>query len=131
MSTDTRASSPSSEGPELSPSSGDFPLELTDAAIGKIRGYAEGNAEFQGKSFRVFIEGGGCAGFRYAFVFDDPQENDFRCQVKGVEVAIDPLSMNYLRGATVDYVDSLNGAGFAVNNPNASSSCGCGHSFQA
>ena len=130
MSRKTRASSPSSEGSELSPSTSDFPLELTDVAVGKIRSYAEGNAEFEGKAFRVFIEGGGCAGFRYAFVFDDPREDDFLCQIRGVDVAIDPLSMNYLRGATVDYVDSLDGAGFTVNNPNASSSCGCGHSFQ-
>ncbi|MDQ7008209.1 MAG: iron-sulfur cluster insertion protein ErpA [Acidobacteriota bacterium] len=115
----------------MSATTNEFPVQLTEVAAGKIRTYANGNEEFSGKAFRVFVEGGGCAGFRYAFVFDEPQENDFRGEVHGVKVAVDPLSMNYLRGATVDYVESLSGSGFTVQNPNASSSCGCGHSFQA
>lgn len=108
----------------------DFPMNISPLALEKIKTYAETTPEYQGKAFRVFIEGGGCAGFRYSFVFDDPQEDDIRTCVKGVNVAIDPLSMQYLQGATVDYVDSMTGAGFTVHNPNASSSCGCGHSFQ-
>ena len=107
-----------------------FPVDLTENALSKIRTYAESNEEFREKAFRVFVEGGGCAGFRYAFVFDDRQDGDFTGDVGGVDVAIDPLSMNYLRGATVDYVESMQGSGFTVKNPNASSSCGCGHSFQ-
>ena len=116
--------------PEASGNEQQFPLSISDLALEKIRAYAESTPEFNGKAFRVFIEGGGCAGFRYSFVFDDPQEDDLRTQLSGVDVAIDPLSMQYLQGATVDYVDSMTGAGFTVHNPNASSSCGCGHSFQ-
>ncbi len=108
-----------------------FPMAISPSALEKIRAFADGNEEFAGKSFRVFVEGGGCAGFRYAFVFDTPQEDDFRGNVGGVDITIDALSMNYLRGATVDYVESMQGAGFTVVNPNAKSSCGCGHSFQA
>ncbi|MBP7148941.1 MAG: iron-sulfur cluster insertion protein ErpA [Acidobacteria bacterium] len=105
------------------------PLTITGAAVTKLKGYAAENAEFQGKHFRIFIEGGGCAGFRYGFGFDDSQETDFQFEVEGLRVAIDPLSMQYLRGATVDFVDDLRGSGFVVNNPNAQTSCGCGHSF--
>ena len=116
--------------PEASGNEQQFPLAISDLALEKIRAYGESTPEFKGKAFRVFIEGGGCAGFRYSFVFDDPQDDDLRTRLSGVDVAIDPLSMQYLQGATVDYVDSMTGAGFTVHNPNASSSCGCGHSFQ-
>ncbi|NJN64536.1 MAG: iron-sulfur cluster insertion protein ErpA [Acidobacteria bacterium] len=104
-------------------------MTITDAAIRKVAGFAEGNDEFQGKAFRVFVEGGGCSGFRYAFVFDDKNEQDWVWSQGGVEIAIDPISMQYLKGATVDFVDDLRGSGFVVNNPNASGSCGCGSSF--
>lgn len=106
-------------------------MTITDAAINKVREFAEGNEEFQGKAFRVFVEGGGCSGFRYAFVFDDRSENDTTWVQGGVEVAIDPISMQYLRGATVDFVEDLRGSGFVVNNPNARGTCGCGSSFNA
>ncbi len=105
------------------------PLDITLAAIERLRKYAAENPEFEGKAFRVFIEGGGCSGLRYGFVFDDPGEDDFRWDVHGQAIAIDPVSMNYLRGAKVDYVADLRGEGFVVDNPNAKTSCGCGHSF--
>ena len=104
-------------------------LTITEAALAKVREFAESNAEFQGKAFRVFVEGGGCSGFRYAFVFDDRGEDDTTWVEQGVEIAIDPISMQYLRGATVDFVEDLRGSGFVVNNPNARGTCGCGSSF--
>lgn len=104
-------------------------VTITPAAIGRLRKYAAENTEFEGKAFRVFIEGGGCSGMRYGFMFDDASENDERWDVEGQAIVIDSISMNYLRGATVDYVSDLRGEGFVVNNPNAKTSCGCGHSF--
>lgn len=119
---------PGTDG-QAAPAPAQVPLVITPAAIAKLKSYAAENEEFQGKSFRVYVEGGGCAGFRYGFGFDDPQENDFALQMEGLPVAIDPLSMQYLYGATVDFVDTLQGSGFVVQNPNAKTSCGCGHSF--
>lgn len=106
-------------------------MEVTGAAVGRLRKYAAENPEFQGKHFRVFIEGGGCSGMRYGFVFDDSAEDDFCWLVDGQPIAVDPLSAQYLRGAKVDYVSDLRGEGFVVDNPNAKTSCGCGHSFGA
>jgi iron-sulfur cluster insertion protein len=102
---------------------------LTPAAVDKLKSYMTENAEFNGKHFRIFIEGGGCSGFRYGFGFDDPGEDDWSFDSNGMSVAVDPMSMQYLQGATVDFVDDLNGSGFIVKNPNAKTSCGCGHSF--
>ncbi len=106
-------------------------MEVTAAAITLLRNYAAENPEFQGKHFRVFIEGGGCSGMRYGFVFDDSAADDFRWEVEGQPIAVDPLSAQYLRGAKVDYVSDLRGEGFLVDNPNAKTSCGCGHSCGA
>ncbi len=107
----------------------EFPVEISANAIKKVKMYAAGNPEFQGKAFRVFIKDGGCAGFRYTFVFDDANPQDQRTSIDGVDVVIDPQSLGYLRGSTVDYVETLEGAGFTVNNPNAQKTCGCGSSF--
>ncbi len=106
-------------------------MEVTAAAITRLRNYAAENPEFQGKHVRVFIEGGGCSGMRYGFVFDDSAADDFCWEVDGQPIAVDPLSAQYLRGAKVDYVSDLRGEGFLVDNPNAKTSCGCGHSFGA
>ena len=106
-------------------------MDISPAALGRLKKYAGENPEFAGKHFRVFIEGGGCSGMRYGFVFDDATADDFCWVADGQPVAIDPLSAQYLRGATVDYVSDLRGEGFVVNNPNAKTSCGCGHSFGA
>ncbi len=111
------------------PAAGTEMVVLTEAAVKKLLGYQAENAEFQGKSFRIFIEGGGCSGFRYGFGFDDPSEDDWTFEAGGLNVTVDPMSMQYLRGATVDFVDDLSGSGFLVKNPNAKTSCGCGHSF--
>ncbi|TML17425.1 MAG: iron-sulfur cluster insertion protein ErpA, partial [Actinobacteria bacterium] len=80
---------------------------------------------------RVAIQGGGCSGFQYGLGFDrGAAEGDYEFEMHGVQVVVDPFSAPYLKGAEIDYLDSIQAAGFAINNPNASSSCGCGHSFQ-
>ena len=104
-------------------------MTVTEAAAAKIK---ELMAEETDVSvLRVAIQGGGCSGFQYGLGFDTgAAEGDLELEQHGVTVVIDPFSAPYLQGAEVDYVDSIQAAGFAVNNPNAVSSCGCGHSFQ-
>jgi iron-sulfur cluster insertion protein len=105
-------------------------LTVTAAAIKKLRAFQAENAEFAGQSFRVYVQGGGCSGFSYGFAFDQPTADDFIWNADGFPIACDPLSAQYLRGATVDYVEDLQSSGFVVKNPNARGSCGCGSSFQ-
>jgi len=105
------------------------PLEFTPAAAAKARELIteEGNP---GLKLRVYIQGGGCSGFQYGFEFDEQQsEEDLQLNTDGVALLVDPLSLQYLMGATVDYVESLHGAQFTIHNPNAKSTCGCGSSF--
>ncbi len=79
---------------------------------------------------RIYIQGGGCSGFQYGFKFDEESiDGDIEVVTDNVSLLIDPMSMQYLEGAEVDYVESLQGAQFVVNNPNASTTCGCGSSF--
>jgi iron-sulfur cluster insertion protein len=81
---------------------------------------------------RVFVQGGGCSGFQYGFEFDEQQgEDDLAVQTDGVTLLVDPLSLQYLMGAEVDYTESLHGAQFVIRNPNAKTTCGCGSSFSA
>ena len=79
---------------------------------------------------RIFVAGGGCSGLQYGMTLDEEQEGDTSVQMEGFKVLVDEMSYGYISGSEVDYVDSLMGAGFTVNNPNAVSSCGCGHSFK-
>ena len=80
---------------------------------------------------RVAIEGGGCSGFQYGLGFDrSAQEGDHAFECEGVQVVVDPFSAPYLSGAIVDYLETIQESGFKIDNPNAVSSCGCGHSFQ-
>ena len=104
-------------------------LSLTEAAATKIKQLL---AEESGvEVLRVAIQGGGCSGFQYGLGFDSgAAEGDIELEQHGVSIVVDPFSAPYLRGAEVDYVDTIQAAGFAINNPNAVSSCGCGHSFQ-
>jgi iron-sulfur cluster assembly accessory protein len=105
------------------------PLSLTESAAAKIKQLLEGEPDVG--VLRIAIEGGGCSGFQYGLGFDTAAaEGDLQFEQHGVTVVVDPFSAPYLQGAEVDYVDSIEAAGFAVNNPNAVSSCGCGHSFQ-
>jgi iron-sulfur cluster insertion protein len=107
----------------------DAPLVFTDAAAGKVRELIaeEGNP---GLKLRVYISGGGCSGFQYGFTFDEARaEDDFAVDNAGVILLVDPLSLQYLAGAEIDYSESLTGAQFVIRNPNAKTTCGCGSSF--
>jgi iron-sulfur cluster insertion protein len=80
--------------------------------------------------FRVFVQGGGCSGMQYGFTFDEEQnEDDFDFQYEDLTVLVDSMSMEYLRGASIDYREDAMGASFVIENPNAQTSCGCGSSF--
>jgi iron-sulfur cluster assembly accessory protein len=79
---------------------------------------------------RIFVAGGGCSGLQYGMTLDEEQEGDTLIPQGDFKVFVDEMSLEYIKGSQVDYVDSLMGAGFTVNNPNAVSSCGCGHSFR-
>ncbi|WP_064747270.1 iron-sulfur cluster insertion protein ErpA [Lysobacter antibioticus] len=105
------------------------PLQFTSAAANKVRELIaeEGNDALK---LRVYIQGGGCSGFQYGFEFDEQQgEDDLAVQTDGVTLLVDPLSLQYLMGAEVDYTESLHGSQFVIRNPNAKTTCGCGSSF--
>ena len=107
------------------------PLLFTPAAAAKVGELIreEGNGALK---LRVYISGGGCSGFQYGFEFDEEQaEDDVAVQRDGVTLLVDPLSLQYLHGAEVDYTESLSGAQFVIRNPNAKTTCGCGSSFSA
>jgi iron-sulfur cluster assembly protein/iron-sulfur cluster insertion protein len=87
--------------------------------------------ENAGKNFRIYVEQGGCSGMQYGMVFDEKRDEDFFSTENGVNVLVDPISANYLRGTLVDFSDELVGGGFKISNPNAKQSCGCGKSFEA
>ena len=104
-------------------------LVITDSAARKVRSLVEEEANPDLK-LRVFVTGGGCSGFQYGFTFDEfAAEDDTLVEKDGINVLIDPLSLEYLMGAQVDYEEGLAGSKFVVSNPNASSTCGCGSSF--
>lgn len=87
--------------------------------------------ENAGKHFRVYVEQGGCSGMQYGMVFDEKRAGDLAAEQHGVEVLVDPISAQYLRGTVVDFSDALTAGGFKITNPNAKESCGCGKSFAA
>ena len=104
-------------------------VSLTPAAAAKIRDLMA--TEEDVSVLRVAIEGGGCSGFQYGLGFDrGAQEGDHEFECEGVSVVVDPFSAPYLFGAQVDYLETIQESGFKIENPNAVSSCGCGHSFQ-
>jgi iron-sulfur cluster assembly accessory protein len=105
-------------------------LVLSPMAATKIKAIlTERNLPDHG--LRVFVSGGGCSGMQYGMAIEgNPREFDTTVELDGVKVYIDPTSVMYLNGATVDYVDNLMGGGFRIENPNAVSTCGCGHSFR-
>ena len=104
-------------------------VSLTPAAAEKIRGLMA--TETDVSVLRVAIEGGGCSGFQYGLGFDRGSvEGDLEFVCEGVTVVVDPFSAPYLSGARVDYLETIQESGFKIENPNAVSSCGCGHSFQ-
>ena len=106
-------------------------VSLTQSAAEHVRSMQAEQAENSGKILRVYVEGGGCSGMQYGMVFDEKRENDLTAEYFGVSVLVDAVSADYLRGAVIDYSDSLTGGGFKITNPKAKSSCGCGKSFEA
>ena len=107
------------------------PLNFTDAAAHKVGQLIEqeGNSALK---LRVYVQGGGCSGFQYGFTFDEEvQEGDTEIEKAGVTLLVDPMSVQYLMGAEIDYQESVEGAQFVIKNPNATSTCGCGSSFSA
>jgi len=105
-------------------------ITLTDKAAGKIGELLGGQDDAEGQALRVAVRGGGCSGFQYALAFDRAKDDDHVFEVDGVAVVVDKVSMQFVFGSEVDYVEGLQGAGFQVNNPNVVAACGCGSSFQ-
>ena len=105
-------------------------VSLTEGAAIKIRQLMAEEPEGETGVLRIAVQGGGCSGFEYALGFDQAaQEGDHQLVSHGIEIAVDPFSAPYLTGTQIDFVDGLQG-GFAINNPNVTAACGCGHSFQ-
>ncbi len=105
------------------------PIVFTDAAANKVSELIqeEDNPELK---LRVFISGGGCSGFQYGFTFDENiEDGDSQVTNQGVTLIVDPMSVQYLMGAEIDYKEDLQGAQFIIRNPNAATTCGCGSSF--
>ena len=116
-----------SAGQTMAPS----PVVFTDAAATKV-GELIREEQNPDLKLRVFISGGGCSGFQYGFTFDENiEDGDSEVVNQGVTLVIDPMSVQYLMGAEIDYKEDLQGAQFIIRNPNASTTCGCGQSFSA
>jgi iron-sulfur cluster assembly accessory protein len=106
-------------------------INLTASAADAVRELLT-KRDLDGYALRVFISGGGCSGFQYGMALDDNiRESDHVVESNGIKVLVDEVSINYLHGSTVDYVEDLMGGGFKIENPNALSSCGCGQSFRS
>lgn len=103
-----------------------LPPKVTPRAFARL---AEIGADAQGQALRIAVEGGGCSGFQYDIRLDQPAEDDLVLESLGQKVVVDSVSLPFLAGATIDFSEELIGARFVIDNPNASSSCGCGTSF--
>jgi len=107
-----------------------LPLQFTDAAAKKKVKNLISDEENPALKLRVYITGGGCSGFQYGFTFDDQMnDGDMTIEKQGVALVVDPMSLQYLVGGSVDYTEGLEGSRFIVTNPNAKTTCGCGSSF--
>jgi iron-sulfur cluster assembly protein len=105
-------------------------ISLTPSAASAVSDLLS-KRNLEGYALRVFISGGGCSGFQYGMALEgNVRENDLVFEEHGVKIVVDEVSISYLQGATVDYVDEVMGSGFKIENPNAVSSCGCGSSFR-
>ena len=101
-------------------------LIFTDAAANKVKDLIE-EEKNDSLKLRVFVSGGGCSGFQYGFTFDENiQDGDTQIEKNGVTLLVDPMSFQYLSGAEIDYKEDLEGSQFVINNPNATTTCGCG-----
>jgi iron-sulfur cluster assembly accessory protein len=105
-------------------------VSLTESAANQVKAMLAKEPDSAGKGLRVYVENGGCSGMQYGMVFDEQREGDLVGEEHGVAVVVDPFSAKYIRGAVVDYSDSLTSGGFKIGNPNARQSCGCGKSFE-
>jgi iron-sulfur cluster assembly protein len=116
---------------QTEPIATDVPLvSLTERATDKLREIIA-KQDRQGLALRVYVTPGGCSGFSYGMTFaDGTEEDDAIVDTQGVRVVVDPMSAMYIKGSEIDFVDALMGGGFALRNPNAVSSCGCGQSFR-
>lgn len=103
-------------------------ITLTARAAKQIR-TMQGELPVAGRPLRVLVESGGCSGFQYGMSFDEPKPDDSRFESEGVALLVDPTSLAYLQGSSIDFDDGLHGKGFEIRNPNAESTCGCGKSF--
>lgn len=103
-----------------------LPPQVTSRAFERL---AEIGAAADGKALRVAVEGGGCSGFQYEIALDEPKDDDLVLEGSGQKVVVDSVSLPFLGGATIDFSEELIGARFVIENPNATSSCGCGTSF--
>lgn len=109
----------------------DNQIEVTDAAAGKISELLSDENKLSA-GLRVFVQGGGCSGFQYGLMIEESEgdtEADEIFKSNGVKIFVDPISVRYLSGAQVDFVDNVTGGGFTIKNPNAKTTCGCGQSF--
>ena len=109
----------------------EFPITITPLAAAKVKELMAEEPDADSLVLRIAIQGGGCSGFQYGLGFDSgAADGDQEFEFEGVRVVVDPYSVPYLKGATVDFLTGLQESGFKIDNPNAVSSCGCGHSFQ-
>ena len=111
------------------PDGAELTIKLTELAVAKTHAFQAKNQQAADKALRLYIEGGGCSGFSYKFKLDDKHADDHVFDEHGVTVVIDPMSMQYVKGSTIDYEEDFTRSGFILQNPNASSTCGCGESF--
>lgn len=105
-------------------------LTVSDVAASRLLAMMQ-EKQLDGYALRVFVQGGGCSGLQYGMIFDDEsREGDNEFNAAGLRVLVDRISADYLAGASIDYIDDMMNSGFKIENPNAVSSCGCGHSFR-
>lgn len=105
-------------------------VKITDIAAQKVQEFMAGQGAAGDVGLRVGVKGGGCSGFQYALALDEKRDDDNVFDAAGIQVLVDPASMQYVDGSTVDFTESFMGSGFEVSNPNVVASCGCGSSFR-
>ena len=110
-------------------SPGTLRISITEKAAEKVKVALE-KQEVKDSALRLYVSGGGCSGFQYGLAFDKKNDDDTMIESHGVKVIVDQESAKYLEGSEIDYEESVMGEGFKVNNPNATETCGCGHSFK-
>lgn len=105
-------------------------VTLTEKAAVKVKEIIENREDKERLALRLFVKAGGCSGFSYGLALDYPTDEDTVVEADGVRILIDPMSAQYVKGSEIDYREALMGGGFAINNPNAVRTCGCGSSFR-